>query len=43
MPKLTKDGHTVETDYAPEVVALRSQGFTESAPKAEPKPKPTAN
>lgn len=35
MAKLSKDGHTVETVYAPEIAALRSQGYRDvEAPKA---------
>lgn len=29
MAKLVKDGHSVETNHAPEIVALRSQGYAD--------------
>lgn len=42
MPRFTKDGLTVETDYAPEIVSLRAQGFVDAAKQPEtPKPKST--
>lgn len=30
MAKLSKDGHTVETSHAPEIVSLRAQGYTDA-------------
>lgn len=45
MPKLTKNGHTVETSLPSEVVQLRAEGYTEAtASKADapaPAPKPS--
>lgn len=39
MAQLIKNGHTVTTTYAPEIVSLRAQGYTDApAPKPAEKP-----
>lgn len=42
MAKLIKNDHTVTTNYAPEIVTLRSQGYVD-VPAEKPAERPATN